>query len=36
MYLHRIPGLAEHFVYSNDDMMPMNGMAISSFFAEAG
>ena len=32
MYLHKIDGLSECFIYSNDDMMPMNDMDIGSFF----
>lgn len=34
MFLHKIPNLAEHFIYSNDDMMPMNGMYVSEFFKD--
>lgn len=34
MFLHKIPGLAEHFIYSNDDMMPMNNMDVSEFFQD--
>lgn len=36
MYLYRIPGLAEHFIYSNDDMMPINDMVAGDFFTEDG
>lgn len=36
MYLCRIQGLAEHFIYSNDDMMPMNDMVVRDFFTEDG
>lgn len=36
MYLCKILGLAEHFIYSNDDMMPMNDMAVGDFFNEDG
>ena len=36
MYLCKIPGLAEHFIYSNDDMMPMNDMVVGDFFTEDG
>lgn len=36
MYLHKIPGLAEHFIYSNDDMMPMNLMQAEDFFTNGG
>lgn len=36
MYLHKITGLAEHFIYSNDDMMPMNLMQAEDFFTDEG
>ena len=36
MYLCKINGLAEHFIYSNDDMMPMNDMVVGDFFTENG
>lgn len=36
MYLHRIDGLSEHFIYSNDDMMPMNRMRAEDFFTDEG
>lgn len=36
MYLHNIKGLSEHFIYSNDDMMPMNAMEASEFFTDDG
>lgn len=36
MYLCKISGLAEHFIYSNDDMMPMNDMVVGDFFTEDG
>ena len=36
MYLCKIPGLSEHFIYSNDDMMPMNDMVVGDFFTEDG
>jgi len=32
MFLYRIPGLAEHFIYSNDDMFPVNPLSIDDFF----
>lgn len=32
MNLHRIPGLAEHFVYFNDDMFIVRPMAETAFF----
>lgn len=34
MNLHRIPGLAEHFVYFNDDMFLLRLMPETSFFRE--
>ena len=34
MNLHRIPGLAEHFVYFNDDMFLLRPMPETSFFRE--
>ncbi len=30
--LHRIPGLSEHFIYFNDDMLPAHSLKISDFF----
>lgn len=30
--LHRIPGLAEHFIYFNDDMIPLRPMSEADFF----
>lgn len=32
MYMHRIPGLNEQFIYFNDDMIPMNPMSPEDFF----
>ena len=32
MYLHNIPNLAEHFIYSNDDMLAINQLCIEDFF----
>lgn len=32
MNIHRIPGLAEHFVYFNDDMFPIRPMPETAFF----
>ena len=32
MFLHRIPGLAEHFIYSNDDVFPFKPIDVHSFF----
>lgn len=34
MNLHRIPGLAEHFVYCNDDMFLLRPMAETDFFRD--
>lgn len=36
MYLRRIPDLAEHFLYSNDDMFILNEMKPEDFFTEDG
>lgn len=35
-YLYRIPGLAEHFLYSNDDMFINKNVTISDFFTSEG
>lgn len=32
MFLHRIPGLSEQFIYANDDMFPLSALAESDFF----
>lgn len=32
MFLHRIPGLSEHFIYFNDDMFPLRRMEKKMFF----
>ena len=32
MFLHKIPGLAEHFIYSNDDLYAINSMTADDFF----
>jgi hypothetical protein len=32
MYLHRIPGLADYFLYGNDDMFPIAPMGVEEFF----
>lgn len=32
MFLHRIPGLAEHFIYANDDMFPLSPLEEGDFF----
>lgn len=34
IYLHRIPGLAEHFVYFNDDFFIIDDLPSSRFFTE--
>lgn len=34
MFLCKIDGLAEHFIYSNDDMLPMNKMDVEDFFQD--
>ena len=34
MFLHRIPGLAEQYVYFNDDLFPVRPMKESAFFRE--
>lgn len=36
MFLHKIPGLAEHFIYSNDDMIAINNSNAVDFFTEDG
>lgn len=36
MYLRRIPDLAEHFIYSNDDIFILNEMKPEDFFTEDG
>ena len=36
MNIHRIPDLAEHFVFFNDDMFLVRPMAEDAFFREAG
>ncbi len=35
-HLHKIPGLAEHFLYSNDDMFINKEVTPATFFAEDG
>ncbi len=35
-YLHRIPGVAERFIYLNDDFFVMRSMKPSDFFAGSG
>ena len=34
MNIHRIPGLAEHFIYFNDDMFPLRPMEETDFFRD--
>ena len=34
MHLHRIPGLAEHFIYFNDDMFLLRPMQETDFFRD--
>lgn len=34
MFLHRIPGLSEHFIYSNDDFFPLSPLNPSDFFRD--
>ena len=34
MFLCRIPGLSEHFIYSNDDMFAINPMTVDDFFKD--
>ncbi len=36
MYLDRIPGLSEHFIYANDDIMLNRPLEPSDFFSENG
>ena len=36
MYLDRIPGLADHFIYANDDMYILYPMRPEDFFTEEG
>lgn len=35
MFLHRIPGLSEHFIYGNDDMFPLSPLGAEDFFRPA-
>ena len=32
MFLHRIPGLSEEFIYANDDMFPLSPLSLEDFF----
>lgn len=34
MFLHRIPGLSEQFIYSNDDIFPVSPMKETDFFVD--
>ena len=34
MFLHRIPGLSEHFLYGNDDMYPLAELREDDFFRD--
>ena len=34
MFLCMIPDLAEHFIYSNDDMLPINTLEVLDFFID--
>lgn len=34
MYLHRIPGLSDMFLYSNDDLFPLSPLQESDFFRD--
>ncbi len=36
MFISKIEGLSEHFIYANDDMYPISLMRKSDFFAEDG
>lgn len=36
MFVPRIEGLAEHFIYGNDDMFPLNKLKKADFFSEDG
>lgn len=36
MFIHNIPDLAEHFIYSNDDMYPIGKLTKEDFFTEDG
>ncbi|MBO7078364.1 MAG: hypothetical protein J6W64_00950 [Bacilli bacterium] len=36
MYLRRIPDLAEHFIYGNDDMFPVSELKPEDFFSDDG
>ena len=34
MFLHRIPGLSEEYIYFNDDFFPLNPMTAEDFFSD--
>lgn len=34
MFLHKIPGLSEYFIYGNDDMFPLSPMEDTDFFID--
>lgn len=36
LYMSKIPGLSEHFIYGNDDMFPISPFEISDFFTKEG
>ncbi len=36
MFIHNIPGLSEHFIYTNDDMYPVAPLAKEDFFTDDG
>lgn len=36
MFLDKIPGLSEHFIYANDDIYAMKPMVAENFFSEDG
>lgn len=36
MFLYNIPNLSEHFIYANDDMLPIGKLEPSDFFDESG
>lgn len=35
MFLHKIPGLSEYFIYGNDDMFPLSPLQPEDFFRQA-
>ena len=35
MFLHRVPGISEYFLYGNDDMFPIRALAVADFFRPA-